>query len=71
MLFFSQPKHMLWMLKCTDGKFIGKNLQYNSENFWLPKPVLLVENHMSCVMWFPTMWYFEKCRLRLACVASF
>ena len=27
--------------------------------------------HMSCDMWFPTMWHFDKCRLRRACTASF
>ena len=27
--------------------------------------------HMSCAMCFPTMWHFDKCRLRLACAASF
>ena len=26
---------------------------------------------MSRHMWFPTMWHFEKCRLRRACAASF
>ena len=27
--------------------------------------------HMICGMRFPTMWYFDKCRLRQACAASF
>ena len=27
--------------------------------------------HMSHGMWFLTMWHFDKCRLRLACAASF
>ena len=26
---------------------------------------------MSHDMWFPTMWHFDKCRLRQACTASF
>ena len=27
--------------------------------------------YMSHGMWFPTMWHFDKCRLRQACAASF
>ena len=26
---------------------------------------------LSCDMWFPTMWYFDKCRHRQACAVSF
>ena len=26
---------------------------------------------MNRDMWFPTVWHFDKCRLRRACVASF
>ena len=33
-------------------------------------PLLLVHN-LSCNMWLPTLWHFEKCRLRWACAASF
>ena len=32
---------------------------------------LHLENHMSWDMSFPTMWHFDKCRLRRACAASF
>ena len=27
--------------------------------------------YMSLEMWFPTMWHFDKCRLKRACAASF
>ena len=27
--------------------------------------------NLSSDMWFPAMWHFDKCRLRLACAASF
>ena len=30
-----------------------------------------VSYKMSSDMWFPTMWHFDKCRLRRACAASF
>ena len=30
-----------------------------------------VRNHLSRDMWFPTMWHFDKSRLRWACAASF
>ena len=26
---------------------------------------------MSRDMWFPTMWHFDKCRLKRACAVSF
>ena len=27
--------------------------------------------HMSRNTWFPTVWHFDKCRLKQACAASF
>ena len=35
------------------------------------KAFLLKTHYMSRDMWFPTMWHFDKCRLRPACAASF
>ena len=32
--------------------------------------IIIIINHMSSDMWFPTMWHFDMCRLRRACVAS-
>ena len=37
----------------------------------LVKPFIEIKIDMSRDMRFPTMWYFDKCRLRRACVASF
>ena len=36
--------------------------------FYTPAHVLI---EMSCDMWFPTMWHFDRCRLRRACASSF
>ena len=33
--------------------------------------VEVVVNDMSRNMWFPTLCHFDKCKLRLACAASF
>ena len=30
-----------------------------------------VSKYLSRDMWFPTMWHFDKCRLRRACAAFF
>ena len=35
------------------------------------QPEAQVNTLLYCDMLFPTMWYFDKCRLRRACVASF
>ena len=37
----------------------------------IPDIFLAIESQMSRDMWFPTMWHFDKCRLRQAFVASF
>ena len=33
--------------------------------------ITYLNKHLSRDMWFPTMLYFDKCRLRRACTASF
>ena len=40
-------------------------------SWWIVIFSLPASLHLSHDMWFPTMWYFDKCRLRRACVASF
>ena len=43
----------------------------NSDCSCCPHPSIKFWPNMSCDMWFPTMWHFDKCRLRRACSASF
>ena len=50
----------------TEGKFVLFIHQTKLEN-----TVLLCCSKLSHDMRFPTMWHFDMCRLRQACVASF
>ena len=47
--------------------------RYSAVPFNIPVTwgLLGVMLYLSCDMWFPTMWHFDKCRLRRACTASF
>ena len=53
----------------TIWHFVKGESEINKSRFWNLQRI--VWYNMSRGIWFPTMWHFDKCRLRRACAASF
>ena len=51
-------------------RITDKNIQISLYK-WLKFTIVSIQRDMSQNMWFPTMWHFDKCRLRLAFAAAF
>ena len=70
--FFSEPSYAF---KFEPGHVIDVIVILSLSSYGIragsDEPPLLPHNEkLSCDMWFPTMWHFDKCRLRRACAAS-
>ena len=61
----------------TDGRLAERYITPNLVGWEIITYKLRNGSHHSCMwnmsrdMWFPTMWYFDMCKLRRACEASF
>ena len=67
---------ILMQIWCTRNKFTLCNIMFRF-HFFLNRFVtsdrkkIPIASGLSWDMWFPTIWHFDKCRLRRACAAPF
>ena len=61
------PEERDWETRVLNTLATSDQRQTNTGNKAPPQLIA----HMSRDMWFPTMWHFDKCRLRRACAVSF
>ena len=68
---FEQLRKILILIKLASSEASDKPAHMHSFARVITARTHKVGTYMSRGTWFPTMWHFDKCRLRRACAASF